>query len=872
MIATAKALTTKKAAALIAALLTIFASLTLNPIAAHAAAGFNISGTVTESVGSKAVGGVTVSATSATGGAGVSVSTTTSISGTYSFTTPEAQTDWVITFSKTGYTTSTLTAIDNTSANQTGKNKSLVTSATAASIAGVVMSIDASNVTTVLEGVTVTAYRDSEATDTVTTNTAADGTYTLSVPAGTYTLSFAKTGSVVSQYLGNASTLATGTTFSASGSVTGKNANLTLLGTLAGTTTPVSSVVSVYKSTGELALDPVTSDGAGAYSISTLAPGTYYVKFSKTNFVTEWWNEKASFGSATPVTISSGRTTGSISPTLDANGALTAVESTSVTATVAGTATEGLTLTASNSAWGTSGAESNYQWFTASSATCDAGTSDIAGAITSNYVVRASDATKYVCVKIIGTKLGFLPSSTVTSSAGPLAAHAFVLSPLPTITGTPTVGQVLTAVPGVWAPTQDRFDYQWYFGGAAISGATSSTFLVTSATVGYGITVAVTGVKNLYPSVIRTSAATALVGNLISVSPTPTINGSAAVGKTLTAIVGAWTPSNVSFAYQWNRNGTAITGATASTYVLASADFNNYISVTVTASLASYTSVVRTSSSTSAVLDKLTSAPTPVITGNTTVGSVLTVNPGIWTPATVSLTYQWFRNNAAISGATSSTYTLTSVDDLNIITVTVTGTKSGYGDEIRTSATFQVGQQFVKTPTPTIKGNNWVGQTLTATIGTWDTGAVLTHQWLRNGVAIAGATAHTYKLTTADIGTKITVSTTATKAGFVSKTTTSTATTAILNGKPFTKAATPVITGSLKVGKTVGTNNGYWNPSPTKVTYQWLRNLAPIAGATAKTYTLTAADLGTSIRVKITVTRSGYATTSKTSRPSALIK
>jgi hypothetical protein len=358
----------------------------------------------------------------------------------------------------------------------------------------------------------------------------------------------------------------------------------------------------------------------------------------------------------------------------------------------------------------------------------------------------------------------------------------------------------------------------------------------------------------------------------MTVTPTPTITGTAVVGNTLTAVTGAWTPSSVTFTYQWKRGGTAISGATSSSYTLVAADLNYSISVTVVAAATGYTSTTVTSAGTAAVLDKLTATPTPLITGNTTVGSVLTVNPGTWTPATVTLSYQWYRNSVAIAGATATTYTLVAADDLTLITVKVTGSKSGYGDVTTTSATFQVGQQFVKTPTPTIKGNNWVGQTLTATIGTWDTGAVLTHQWLRNGVAIAGATGHSYKLVTADIGAKITFSTTGTKAGFVTKTQTSTATAAILNGKPFTKAATPVITGSLKVGKTLGTNNGYWSPSPTKVTYQWLRNLAPIAGATKSTYKLTAADLGTSIRVKITVTRSGYATTSKTSRPSALIK
>lgn len=866
----AKTLNTKKVAALLAAFLTIFAMLSVGMTPAYAAAGADIGGTVTESIGGKPIGGVTVTITSATGGSGVTATTTTaSPTGTYTFVTPDSQSDWVITFTKTGYTTQTITAVNNATA-QT-KNAALVTSATAATVSGVVSSINASGVTTVLNGASVTAFADKNSANTWYTTTNASGAYTLSLPAGTYTLRFAYSGTV-EQYLGNVSTLAAATNFDlAAGGTTTKNANLTLLGTISGTTNPVATDVTVYKSTGE-EVDSDTSDGSGVYSFTSLEPGSYYLKFSKANYVTEWWNDKASFGSATAVTVTSGGTTGSISPTLDANGALTAVVSTSVTATVSGTATEGLTLTASNSAWGTSGAESNYQWFTASTAACNAGQSDIAGAIKSTYVVQAADATKYVCVKITGTKIGFLPSTTITSASGPLATHAFTTTPTPTITGEPTVGQVLTAVPGTWAPTQDRFDYQWYHGGTAIAGATNSTHTVTTASVGYSITVAVTAVKNLYPSTTRTSAGTLLIGNAMSVTPTPTISGTAAVGRTLTAVVGAWTPSNVTFTYQWKRNSTAITGATSSTYTLVAADFNNYISVDVTASLATYTSVTKASATTSAVLDKLTAAPVPTITGNTTVGSVLTVNPGTWAPAPVTLTYQWFRNSVAIPGATATTYTLTTADDLTVITIKVTGTKSGYGDETTTSAALQVGQQFVKSATPTIRGNNWVGQTLSSSIGTWDSGVAFTYQWLRNGVAIAGATGLTYKLTTADVGARITFSTTGTKVGFITKTLTSAQTATILNGRPFTKAATPVITGSLNVGKTLGVNRGFWSPTPTKVTYQWLRNLVPIPGATKSTYKLTAADKGTSIRITITVTRSGYATTSKTSRPSALIK
>lgn len=62
----------------------------------------------------------------------------------------------------------------------------------------------------------------------------------------------------------------------------------------------------------------------------------------------------------------------------------------------------------------------------------------------------------------------------------------------------------------------------------------------------------------------------------------PSITGTATVGQTLTAAVGTWTGSP-SYARQWLRNGTAISGATGTTYLLIAADQGASISVRITA-------------------------------------------------------------------------------------------------------------------------------------------------------------------------------------------------------------------------------------------------------------------------------------------------
>jgi hypothetical protein len=79
----------------------------------------------------------------------------------------------------------------------------------------------------------------------------------------------------------------------------------------------------------------------------------------------------------------------------------------------------------------------------------------------------------------------------------------------------------------------------------------------------------------------------------------------------------------------------------------------------------------------------------------------------------------------------------------------------------------------VNTTTPSISGTLTEGETLTAFSGTWTGAAPITYvrQWKRAGVAISGATAGTYVLQAADVGTMITVTVTATNsAGSVSAT------------------------------------------------------------------------------------------------------
>jgi len=176
----------------------------------------------------------------------------------------------------------------------------------------------------------------------------------------------------------------------------------------------------------------------------------------------------------------------------------------------------------------------------------------------------------------------------------------------------------------------------------------------------------------------------------------------------------------------------------------------------------------------------LMTGSTPTISGTKAVGSTLTVSVGTWTPTGTTTSVQWFRNGVAISGATRTTYVVVAADAGTSLTVSVTGTKTGFSPVTKTSAAAAIpGAVFATAPTPTISGTATVGSTLTVTPGTWSPAATLTYQWFRDGVAIPGATSNKYVLVTADAGHKMTVTVTGSKAGYTTTSKTSAATAAV---------------------------------------------------------------------------------------------
>jgi len=199
----------------------------------------------------------------------------------------------------------------------------------------------------------------------------------------------------------------------------------------------------------------------------------------------------------------------------------------------------------------------------------------------------------------------------------------------------------------------------------------------------------------------------------ISVAPTntllPEILGATVNGQTLNATTGGWTGTEpLTLTYQWQRCNAAggacsvISGETAVTYLLITADVNQTLRVLVTATNAAGNAAA-TSLATALITDLVTpGAPVntvlPTITGTFTDGELITANPGSWSgTAPITFTYQWQACDAVgsscanLEGATASTYLLTASTIGITLKVVVTATNGVGSRAVASLATNVIG-------------------------------------------------------------------------------------------------------------------------------------------------------------------------------------
>ncbi|MCB1760587.1 MAG: DUF4347 domain-containing protein, partial [Gammaproteobacteria bacterium] len=128
--------------------------------------------------------------------------------------------------------------------------------------------------------------------------------------------------------------------------------------------------------------------------------------------------------------------------------------------------------------------------------------------------------------------------------------------------------------------------------------------------------------------------------------------------------------------------------------------------------------------------------------------------------------------------------------------------------------------------------------------------SAISYQWLRDGVAIAGANGVSYTTTQADVGTLIAVTASYTDTPGNLESMTSTATAAVVNAND--PGVVTIDDTSPEQGGTLNASVSDTDGASGAISYQWYRNGIPIAGATGASYTTYQIDVGRAITVSAT--------------------
>jgi hypothetical protein len=191
--------------------------------------------------------------------------------------------------------------------------------------------------------------------------------------------------------------------------------------------------------------------------------------------------------------------------------------------------------------------------------------------------------------------------------------------------------------------------------------------------------------------------------------------------------------------YQWYKDGAPIAEATAATYT-ATAAGTYYVVVTDPSGTISSANATVTVTDAPAIVTQPLSAT--ILTGTSQTLRVEAIGAG--------LSYQWYKDGTAISGATQPAYDASATGMYDVVVTNAAGTVSSSSATVAVSATLSA-------PTITTQpANVTVNSGTRATLKVAASGTSIVYQWYRNGTAIAGATGAAYTVPVAsgaDAGT-----------------------------------------------------------------------------------------------------------------------
>ena len=315
-------------------------------------------------------------------------------------------------------------------------------------------------------------------------------------------------------------------------------------------------------------------------------------------------------------------------------------------------------------------AEYTYQWYVNGSAVSGATNasytkSDLSSSATYSVYCEVTNKAGVVTSRVATLKVDQYYTPTLNNSYPANTSKTYITG------GTASASfSVIVATAG----NPSNYTYQWYVNNSAVSGATGSTYNWSGTEGTYNIYCKVTNAAGSVDSRTATLSVTRYY--------TPTLNSSYPADTSKTYISGgtasatfevqiatAGVPAN--YTYQWYLNNSAVSGATGSSYTWTGTEGTYSIYCKVENDAGSVNSRTATLSVTRYYTPTLNgSYPADVSVVQNSSASA-TFNVSISTAGSPnSYSYQWYVNNSAVSGATSSSYTRTGL--------TFTGTYSVY--------------------------------------------------------------------------------------------------------------------------------------------------------------------------------------------------
>jgi sugar lactone lactonase YvrE len=223
------------------------------------------------------------------------------------------------------------------------------------------------------------------------------------------------------------------------------------------------------------------------------------------------------------------------------------------------------------------------------------------------------------------------------------------------------------------------------------------------------------------------------------------------------------------------------------------------------------------------------------------------------TVAGSNLTYQWLRNGVAMTGATTATYAITSaqLSDVSAFSCRISSAGGAVDSTTATLSVAPLGTGPVVIAARPLSQNVVAGQSATFSINA--TGTALTYQWSKNGGTLGAATNSVYTLMAVQPGDAATYSVRV-SSGSVSETATAKLTVGGVAGAGVAITAPPM-NQSVVAGQSVTFSVSA--SGAASLSYQWLKNQSPIAGATNANYTIASAQSGDAALYAVRVSGGG---------------